>query len=104
MNYSSKPDWRMAWSSYKMHGFSATGTVLRKDGGSRLKGFTTGWSRDFELWAAVYASERESGELKDLGGAEKESWGVELREYADRSRAGGERGDNERAGVFESSS
>ncbi|PKI50892.1 hypothetical protein CRG98_028720 [Punica granatum] len=28
----------MAWSSGRMHGFSTTGTVLRKDGGSRLKG------------------------------------------------------------------
>ncbi|OWM84513.1 hypothetical protein CDL15_Pgr000953 [Punica granatum] len=28
----------MAWSFCRMHGFSATGTVLRKNGGSRLKG------------------------------------------------------------------
>ncbi|PKI40430.1 hypothetical protein CRG98_039178 [Punica granatum] len=38
MDCSSKPGWRMAWSSCKMHGFSATGTVLRKDGSSQLKG------------------------------------------------------------------
>ncbi|PKI70188.1 hypothetical protein CRG98_009438 [Punica granatum] len=38
MDCSSKLSWRMAWSSCKMHGFSATGIVLRKDRGSRLKG------------------------------------------------------------------
>ncbi|PKI54452.1 hypothetical protein CRG98_025135 [Punica granatum] len=38
MDCSSKPGWRMAWSSCRMHGFSATGTVLRKDGSSQLKG------------------------------------------------------------------
>ncbi|PKI52964.1 hypothetical protein CRG98_026670 [Punica granatum] len=36
---------------------------------------------------------RESNELRELGGAERESWGVELREYADRSEAEGEPGD-----------
>ncbi|PKI65043.1 hypothetical protein CRG98_014512 [Punica granatum] len=30
--------WRMAWSFCRMHGFSTTGIVLRKNGGSRLKG------------------------------------------------------------------
>ncbi|PKI75078.1 hypothetical protein CRG98_004552 [Punica granatum] len=38
MDCSSKAGWRMAWSSCRMHGFSPTWIVLRKDGGPRLKG------------------------------------------------------------------
>ncbi|PKI44943.1 hypothetical protein CRG98_034638 [Punica granatum] len=38
MDCSSKPSWRMAWSSCTMYGFSATGTVLSRDGAPRFKG------------------------------------------------------------------
>ncbi|PKI39933.1 hypothetical protein CRG98_039677 [Punica granatum] len=34
----SESSWRMAWRYSMMHGFGTTGTVLHKDGGSRLKG------------------------------------------------------------------
>ncbi|OWM77468.1 hypothetical protein CDL15_Pgr016865 [Punica granatum] len=57
MDYSSKPGWRMAWSSCRMHGFSATGTVLRKDGGSRLKGVNSLKSSG-DLWGPNRRSNR----------------------------------------------
>ncbi|PKI53607.1 hypothetical protein CRG98_025998 [Punica granatum] len=49
--------WRMAWSSSRMHGFSTTGTVLRKDGGSRLKGVNSLKSGG-DLWGTNRRSNR----------------------------------------------
>ncbi|PKI65272.1 hypothetical protein CRG98_014310 [Punica granatum] len=41
MDCSSKPGWKMAWRFSTMHGFGTIGTVLSKDGGSRLKGMNS---------------------------------------------------------------
>ncbi|PKI79451.1 hypothetical protein CRG98_000198 [Punica granatum] len=57
MDYSSKPGWRMAWSSCKMHGFSTTEAVLRKDEGSRLKGVNSLKSGG-DLWGPNRRSNR----------------------------------------------
>ncbi|PKI63281.1 hypothetical protein CRG98_016326 [Punica granatum] len=57
MDCSSKPGWRMAWNSCRMYGFSATGTVLRKDEGSRLKGVNSLKSGG-DLWGPNRRSNR----------------------------------------------
>ncbi|PKI33697.1 hypothetical protein CRG98_045912 [Punica granatum] len=47
----------MAWSSCIMHGFSTTGTVLRKDEGSRFKGVNSLKSSG-DLWGPNRRSNR----------------------------------------------
>ncbi|PKI57544.1 hypothetical protein CRG98_022015 [Punica granatum] len=47
----------MAWSSYRMHDFSTTGTVLRKDRGSRLKGVNS-LKLSGDLWGPNLRSNR----------------------------------------------
>ncbi|PKI40923.1 hypothetical protein CRG98_038688 [Punica granatum] len=49
--------WRLAWSTCRMHGFSATRTVLCKDGGSRLKGINS-LKSDGDLWGPNRRSNR----------------------------------------------
>ncbi|PKI39219.1 hypothetical protein CRG98_040388 [Punica granatum] len=52
-----KSGWRFAWSSCRMYGFSTTGTVLYKDGGSRLKGVNSLKSGG-DLWGSTRLSNR----------------------------------------------
>ncbi|PKI63412.1 hypothetical protein CRG98_016079 [Punica granatum] len=53
----SESSWRMAWRHSMMHGFGTTGTVLRKNGGSRLKGVSSLKSSG-DLWGPNRRSNR----------------------------------------------
>ncbi|PKI06864.1 hypothetical protein CRG98_049608, partial [Punica granatum] len=52
-----KLGWRMVRSSYRMHGFGTIGTVLYKDGGSRLKGVNS-LKSSWDFWGPNRRSNR----------------------------------------------